>query len=162
MLCGATHNLAASGPGSLIGALLAGRVADRIGFGPTIAHMQVLTGVARLCIPLAAVSGVTLPVLIVGEFLLGVARPIFNINQLSLRQAVTPDHLQGRMNASIRFLMWGAVPLGALAGGIAAERLGILPVLVLAGLVTTAASLWIYRSPVWRLRRPPTAPAVPD
>ena len=53
-----------------------------------------------------------------GQFLLGFARPVFNINQLSLRQSITPDRLQGRVNATMRFIMWGVTPVGAILGGI--------------------------------------------
>ena len=41
----------------------------------------------------------------------------YNITQVSLRQAITPERLQGRMNAAMRWIVWGTIPLGALAGG---------------------------------------------
>jgi hypothetical protein len=86
-------------------------------------------------------------VLAAGELLLGIARAILNVNQLSLRQAMTPDHLQGRMSASIRFLMWSVVPVGALLGGFAAERIGLIPTMTFAAVGTTAAALWILTMP---------------
>lgn len=99
---------AAGGPGALLGALLAGPLARRFGLGPTIVGAQVLTGISRLCIPLAGgPPPLMIGVLMLGEFGLGIARPVFNINQVSLRQSITTDRLQGRVNATMRFIMWG-------------------------------------------------------
>jgi MFS family permease len=145
---------AAAGPGVLVGALLAGRVPRWFGFGPAIAHSQTLTGVSRLLTASAALLPplLTVPALVVGEFMLGVARPIFNVNQLSLRQAVTPDHLLGRMNASIRFLMWSATPAGAVAGGLIASRFGLPAAVTVAAIGGLVAAVWVYLPPVWRIR----------
>ena len=41
----------------------------------------------------------------------------YNITQVSLRQAITPERLQGRMNAAMRWIVWGTIPLGTLLGG---------------------------------------------
>jgi hypothetical protein len=109
--------------------------------------MQILTGVARCLVPLAVLVPGPAIVLASGEFLLGIARAILNVNQLSLRQAMTPDHLQGRMSASIRFLMWSVVPVGALVGGFTAERFGIVPTMTFAAVGTTASALWILTMP---------------
>ena len=58
-----------------------------------------------------------LAILLVSLFLQGLQGTIYNITQVSLRQAIVPDRLQGRMNATMRFIVWGTVPLGALLGG---------------------------------------------
>ena len=187
MLCGATHNvfcngmlvalyilyatrdlhvtpaelgvaLAMGGPGSIIGSLLASRVPAVLGLGPAIGLMQVLTGVARLAMPVAALAAPVVPpfvTLAAGELLLAVARAIFNVNQLSLRQAITPDHLQGRMNASIRSVMWAVVPAGAIAGGLLAEAIGMTATLWIGVAGTALASLWIYLTSVRDLRVAP-------
>ena len=65
------------------------------------------------------------------------------------------------MNASIRFLMWVATPLGALLGGLAVECLGLVPVLAVAAIATGVAALPLYLSPVWRRHRPPPAAETP-
>ena len=95
----------------------------------TLFDTQVLTGVARAFVPLASLAPSPLAALVAGEIVLGIARSIANVNQLSMRLALTPDHLQGRMTASVRFLMWSVVPFGALAGGFAAQRFGLVPTL---------------------------------
>lgn len=149
---------AAAGPGSLIGSLLAARVPRAAGLGPTIGAMQVLTGVARLAMPVAALAASAVPpflTLAAGEFTLAVARTIFNVNQLSLRQSITPDHQQGRMNASIRFVMWAVVPLGALAGGWLGDAIGLVPTIWIGVAGTTLASGWIFLTSVRTLRQAP-------
>lgn len=187
MLCGTTHNVfsngmlvalyvlfatrelqvqpaelglvfAAAGPGSIIGSLLATRVPRMIGLGPAIGAMQLLTGAARLAMPVAALAAAAVPpfvTLAAGEFLLAIVRTIFNVNQLSLRQSITPDHQQGRMNASIRFVMWAAVPFGALLGGFLGERIGLLPAIWIGVAGTTLAALWILLTPVRSLVKAP-------
>ena len=140
--------LAAGGPTALIGSALAARYGRRFGMRGTLASTQVLTGVARAFVPLAALSPSPLAALVAGELLLGIARSIANVNQLSMRLALTPDHLQGRMTASVRFLMWAVVPFGALAGGLAAERFGLVPTLVVAVAGTFASSLGYLLIPV--------------
>ena len=81
---------------------------------------------------------------------------VYNITQVSYRQRVTPPDLLGRMNASVRFLVWGTQPLGALAGGTLGATLGIVPVmwLVTAGLLV--AALPVALSPLARMRDLPT------
>lgn len=190
MLCGTTHNLfsngmavalyvlyvtrelhitpaqlglifAFGGPGALVGALFAARTSRTVGLGRTLISAQLLTGVARACLPLAGIlPQAAMPLLAVGELILGVARPLFNINQVSLRQTITPDNLQGRMNASIRFLMWAIVPVGSLLGGFAAQWIGLRPTLIVAAVGTTLAAGWMVFSPVRPLRQQPAeAPA---
>jgi MFS family permease len=150
--------LALGGPGALIGALATARVTKRFGVGPTIVSMQILTGISRLLIPLAVGSlPIILTLLMWSEFLLGVARPIFNITQVSLRQAVTPDRLQGRVNASIRFVMWGVTPFGALLGGVLGELIGLRATMLIAAIGVSIATVWIFFSPVRTLREQPVA-----
>jgi MFS family permease len=138
---------ASGGPSALLGSVVASRYGRRFGMRHALTHMQILTGVARSLVPLASLTAAPLVVLIAGEVILGVARSIFNVNQLSLRLAMTPDHLQGRMTASVRFLMWSAVPLGAIAGGLAAERFGVVPTMTIAAVGTTASALWFLLIP---------------
>ena len=50
---------------------------------------------------------------------------VYNINQVSLRQAITPERMQGRMNATMRFIVWGTIPVGATIGGVIATAVGV-------------------------------------
>src|SRR5207253_6830489 len=65
------------------------------------------------------------PLIVVGLMLYSYGGVVFNITQISLRQAITPDRLQGRMNAVMRFVLWGAIPLGALLGGVLATTIDL-------------------------------------
>jgi MFS family permease len=148
---------AAGGPGALLGSLLAGRLARQFGLGATIIGSSVVSALSTLLIPLA--SGPTLVVagiLMLASFSVGMTNPIYNINQVSLRQAITPDRLQGRMNASVRFLVWGTIPIGALMGGLLGEALGLRPTIAAMALCTLLAPLWVLFSPVRTLRTQPS------
>jgi predicted MFS family arabinose efflux permease len=151
--------LAAGGPGALLGALTAGRVANRFGLGATIIGALMVTELSNLLVPLA---GGPLPLavgmLAVATFVGGIGNPVYNINQVSLRQAITPDRVQGRMNASMRFIVWGTIPIGSLLGGTLGELLGLRPTLVLMATGSLLAGAWVIFSPVRGLKSPP-APA---
>ena len=135
------------GPGAFVGSVFAARYGRRFGMRTTLVHMQIGTGIARFLVPLAAFVPAPIVAVAAGELLLGVVRAIFNVNQLSLRQAMTPDEMQGRMSASIRFLMWAVVPLGALAGGFGAERIGLQATMTVAAIGTTLAAGWFLLLP---------------
>src|SRR5205085_1279884 len=126
------------------------------GLGTTIIGAITVAGLANLLIPLA--SGTPLVItgmLMTAMFIGGAASPIYNINQVSLRQAITPDRLQGRMNASMRFLVWGTIPLGALLGGALGQAFGLWPTIAAMALGELVAPLWVLLSPVRQLRVQP-------
>src|SRR5262249_11108221 len=128
----------------------------RFGLGPTIVGSVFLGGLANLLIPLAAgPSWLVTAILMLSSFVVGLSNPIYNINQVSLRQAITPDHLQGRMNASMRFIVWGTIPIGALLGGALAEVFGLWPTILVMSLCDLAAPAWVLFSPVRDLRTQP-------
>ena len=102
--------------GSIVGALLAGRMQRRFGVGPTIVGTAIFGSFGGLLYPLAPHS-FPLPFLMAGQAIFGFGAISYNITQVSLRQAITPERLQGRMNAAMRWLVWGTIPLGELAGG---------------------------------------------
>jgi hypothetical protein len=140
--------------GLLFGAM-ASSLANRVaGVGPTLLVCQLLTGLAYLLVPLASL-GLAFLVLVVSQLLLDLVRATFYITAVSLRQAVTPDHLLGRMTASYRTVILGVFPVGALAGGIVGTRLGLVPAIVFGGLLTLAASGWLLTPPVYSLRAHP-------
>jgi MFS family permease len=152
--------------GALIGALGARQIAARLGVGPTIVGSALVLGLGGLLIPLASGPlAVAISLLTLGFFVGNFANPIYNITQVSLRQAITPDRLQGRMNASMRFLVWGTIPLGALVGGSLGTLLGVYPTLVIAAIGGLIPFLWVLFSPVRRLREypdPVSDTAMPD
>jgi MFS family permease len=110
--------------GSIVGALVANRMQKRLGVGPTILIPIAVSSVALLAYPLAPRS-FPLPLLIAGNALFGFGAVTYNITQVSLRQAITPERLQGRMNAAMRWIVWGTIPLGTTAGGAIATAWGL-------------------------------------
>ena len=80
---------------------------------------------------------------------------VYNIAQVSLRQAITPERIQGRMNSVMRFIVWGAIPLGSFAGGILASLIGIKATLIISGVGCTLAFLPVLFSPVRSVREMP-------
>ncbi len=142
--------------GILVGALAAGRIAARIGVGRTILWSMVLSGPALLLAAFAQ-PGTAIPILIASTFLASFAAVVYNINQVSLRQAITPERIQGRMNATMRFLVWGTIPIGQIIGGIlASTALGARGALVVGGVLGCFAFVPILLSPVRSLERIPT------
>lgn len=155
--------LTLGGAGLLIGAVSASRIVGRLGLGPTLAVSILISGVGLAIVPLALYIS-TVPILTalwIGLWmgLSNVFIPVYNINQISLRQAITPDRLQGRMNATIRTLVWGVLPLGSFVGGILGVYLGILPTLVFGALVSTLGVVWISFAPFVSLRDVPPTPS---
>jgi MFS family permease len=149
--------LSIGGPGALLGSLVAGPTAQRFGLGPTIVGSIALSGLSSLLVPLAGATGTaTVGVLMLAAFVAGVTSPLYNINQVSLRQAITPHRVQGRMNASMRFVVWGTIPIGALLGGALGEAFGLQQTILAMAVGTLLAPLWVVFSPVRHLQRQPS------
>lgn len=141
----------------IIGALYAGRIAERFGLGRTLAACALLFGIAQLA-PVVAIWRFPVFFLLVSQLLMSFANPVYNVNQVSLRQAITPDELQGRMNATMRTIVWGTLPLGALIGGLLGNAIGVVPTIALAGVITLSASSFIRFGQVYELSAAPSSP----
>ena len=140
---------AAGGPGALLGSAAAGVSTRRLGLGPQIVFSQVLAGAAIMIIPLAAWQhAAAVPLLFISSFLAGFTITLGSIGELSLRQRITPQHLQGRMNATMRSLNWSTVTAGALIGGLLGESIGLAPTLLVGALGSLLSCLWLVFSPV--------------
>ena len=133
--------------GFVVGALISRRMADRFGVGRTIVWSIGVGSAGGRLLPIAT-SAVAIPWIVAGQFLVSMGSPIYNINQVSLRQAITPFRLQGRMNASMRFMVWGTMPVGSVIGGVLGTVIGLRPTLVVGGVGLASAFLWVALSPV--------------
>jgi MFS family permease len=139
--------------GYLIGAVTTSRISARLGVGPTIV-LGAAMGAGTLLIPLAPQDS-PIPYLIAGQALVGFGLPLYNVTQVSLRQAITPERLQGRMNSVMRFIVWGVIPLGALAGGAIASAVGLRAAIWVGAIGVSLAFLPVLISPVRSLRTVP-------
>jgi hypothetical protein len=77
------------------------------------------------------------------------------VNQVSFRQAIVPIELQGRLNATMRFLVWGTIPIGSIIGGILGGILGLRTAIGISAIGATLAFLWVLLSPVRRITEIP-------
>jgi MFS family permease len=144
---------AVSNIGYLVGALLANRLSRRFGVGPTI--IIGASGSISLLLLAAAPTSNPIPFLIAAQAISGMGIPIYNITQVSFRQAITPERLQGRMNSVMRFIVWGVMPLGALLGGSLATWFGPRTAIWVGAIGMSLAVLPVLLSPVRTLRKMP-------
>ena len=140
--------------GGLLAAFVASRLSARIGGARSTILGIALSGGALL-VP-ASFPGPGLALFAAGMFLTAFGSVIYNVNQVSFRQALCPPRLLGRMNATMRFIVWGTLPLGALAGGAVGSWLGVRPTLWLAAVGEVLAIVWLLASPLRGMRDFPT------
>lgn len=139
----------ALGFGALFGALATKRVTKRFGIGRAMIFGTLLNAFAIVLIPLASGSKFSMVlILIAAHFLLPIGIQIHGINLMSLRQSITPNNLQGRMNASFRFINVCTMMLGALVAGILGEFIGLRATLVVAACGMFLPFLRLIFSPV--------------
>jgi MFS family permease len=144
---------AVGGVSSLTGAVLAARVTRRFGIGPAMIGGLLLATIGILFMPLARGAGVVALLLLLAQQVVGDGgATVYEITQTSLRQAIAPAPLLGRINAGIRFAALGMTLLGTVVGAILAQTVGYRPTLVVGALVMLAGALVIVRSPVGRRR----------
>src|SRR5256885_42146 len=128
--------------GVLVAALTAGRLTKKIRLGRAIWLGMFVSQLGPLVIALAPTQH-TLPYFVAAWLGFGFGGTLYNIDQVSLRQAITPHRLQGRMNASMRFMVWGTMPLGSLAGGVLGTTIGLRSTLLVARIGGLLAVLWV-------------------
>lgn len=140
---------------SLVGATFAGRAAARLGLGPAMTLGLAGMGAAMLLFPAAHDASVFALLLMIGQQFGDGLFVIWDINQVSLRQMITPEHVLGRVNAGFRVAGQGAMLAGALAGGLLGELAGLRFTLVLASSGLMAAAVVVMLSPAWSAKHAP-------
>jgi MFS family permease len=146
--------------GFIAGAFANRPLVRRLGIGRMIAYPALLSSLMLFAFPAAPTSN-PYPVLIVGGFADAFIAFFANVNQLTLRQSITPQRLLGRMNSVARFMYWGTIPLGSALGGVAAESMGLRTMLYAAAACATVACIPIALSPIRKLRELPEPPPEP-
>ena len=149
--------LAVGQVGTVVGAVFSGRLARRYGIGRTIVWAALLTNIGIVAVPLAPPSRPE-PVLMLGFLLGGLFGNVFNVNQLSLRQSITPERLQGRMNSVVRFMYWGPQPVGMVIGGALGSTVGLRETLWFSAAGAALAMLPLALNPIRRLHGIPDLP----
>jgi MFS family permease len=137
--------------GGLVGATTAAWFARRVGEGRAIPLSIAITAPFTALTPLAAL-GSPATLLVISTFGFSWGAVVYNVTQVSFRQRLCPPHLLGRMNASVRFIVFGTMPLGGLIGGALGMWIGVLPTLWLAVGGQVLAALPVVLSPLLGMR----------
>ncbi|MDE2800687.1 MAG: MFS transporter [Gemmatimonadota bacterium] len=138
-----------AGGASIIGALSAVPLAKRMGAGWLMIIALLLEGIAMAVLPFAGSFGwMKLPAVIAIQAVFSLALTLFSISQISLRQAVTPDRLLGRINATRRLVVFGIIPIAALSGGYLGETFGWEATLLISAAVMMVAFTYLILSSV--------------
>ena len=162
------------GLGAFGGIALSSRLTRLFGVGPVIIAGMILGGLgtipyalanSSLSAPIFSATGIPVLgsfrldlnalILMMGGFVTSIGVVVYNINQVSLRQAIVPKSIQGRMNASMRWIVWGTIPAGAIAGGVLAEVFGLREAIVIGVIGGIFSFLWVFLSPVRSLKDVP-------
>jgi len=147
--------------GGLVGSLLARRIAERIGQGPTIWISALCGGPTLFVVPFVHRDW-TLALMALGQLVWWTSAVVYNITQVSFRQGLCPPELLGRMNATMRFLVWGTMPLGGLIGGSLGAWLGVRETILIAAIGGSLVWLPPFLSPLRTMRELPSYEAVPN
>jgi MFS family permease len=119
--------------GVLAAAFVTAWITKRLGVGRTLVLMAFGFSLSGLPVAFAPDSLIWYAVALSG-FMGGFCGVGWNINQVSLRQAITPPRMQGKMNATMRFIVWGTMPIGAILGGALASVVGLQTTIVIGAL----------------------------
>lgn len=142
--------IACGGCGYFLGSAITRRLSAGAGLGATLIGSAVIIGMAALLVPAASFFPAFAIPLLMGHQLIGdSAAGVYLVQELSLRQKRAPDEVRGRVNATMQMFFRGTMPIGALAGGILADSIGMTNTLFLAG-ITMAASAVLLMGVPWR------------
>ena len=141
--------------GSLLAAFTATRISRRFGIGPTSIVVAALFAPSWILWALAPAGNEAIPFLVAAQLVFGFTVVVYNIAQVSYRQAICPPRLQGRMNSVMRFIVWGTIPLGTISGGALATWIGLRETMVVGAIGGGLAFLWLLFSPQRHLHELP-------
>lgn len=142
-----------AGLGAIIGSLAAAPLARRAGIGRTMVAGEVMFTGGFLAVPLAFGPPLTATAIIgAGFVIVGIGLMLLDANASTMLQALIPGHLMARATAANDQLNMGVRPLGALAGGLLGQWLGIHPALWIGTLGALGAALCLVASRVRHFR----------
>lgn len=144
--------------GGLAGAIATPHIVRLVGEARAIPLSAIAFSVVACFLPLAATfPAVAFPLLVAQGFVASFTVLLYNITQVTFRQRITPSRLLGRMNASIRFCVWGVMPLAALAAGGLGTWLGVVPTMWIGAAGQLLSAAFVVIGPFWALRALPDA-----
>lgn len=144
--------------GGLVGAIATPRIIALVGEARAIPISAIAFSVIALLLPVAAtVPDVAFALLVAQSFVGSFTVLVYNITQVTFRQRITPRRLLGRMNASIRFVVWGVMPIAALIAGGLGTWLGVVPAMWIGALGQLASAGFVVFGPFWSMRALPDA-----
>lgn len=144
--------IAVGNVGFVLGALAVGSATARFGVGPILVASGLLGAIATMILPFA-VGATAAAFLLAGRFVGAFAIPFYNVNARALRQSRAPREALGRVNAVFRLIDWGALPIGALLGGLVGNVFGLRATLVMAAVLGVMSAAWLVWSPLRQVRR---------
>lgn len=144
--------------GGLLGAIATPHIVRRVGEARSIPLSAIAFGTIACLLPLAATfPAIAYPLLVVQFFVASFSVLLYNITQVTFRQRITPPRLLGRMNASVRFCVWGVMPIAALLAGGLGTWLGVVPTMWIGAVGQALAALFVVTGPFWGMRALPDA-----
>jgi MFS family permease len=158
---------AVGGVGGVLGALTAMKMTKRLGVGRALVLGILLSGVTVVLYFVPPNTefyrhsywlSTSFYLLLASFFVLSLGVMWYNIPQVSYRQSVVPTEIQGRMNATMRTIVWGVMPLGGLLGGALGEFIGVHETVGLMTALGALTFLFILLSPVRLIKEFPTSP----
>ncbi len=146
------------GVGAVLGAAVARPIGRRIGTARAVWFSMLISAPCGLLIPLTT-RGLGLVFFVAGNVLVLAGILVYNVTILTFRQNYCPPRLLGRVVATMRFVLFGAMPIGPLLAGVLAETLGTRPALWLLLLGNVLPVFVLAASPLRHLRDLPERPA---
>ena len=138
------------GVASLMGSAAASRISAKLGLGATFIGSATITGLGSFLIPAAHSGGIVwaTSMIVLSQFVCDFNLTVYNVHELTVRQTLAPQEMLGRVNASMRLLTFGVLPIGSALGGLIAVPLGMPGAMVVAASGIAASTLWLICSPV--------------
>jgi predicted MFS family arabinose efflux permease len=144
--------IVACGNLGFVGALAAPALGRRFPAGQLMIVTLLGTVAATFVIPLASV-GQAIPVMIAVQITAALCIPAYNVTQVSLRQRLVAPEQLGRMSATMKTVVWGVMPVGALLGGALGSTIGIVPTICVGAVVMLSAIPWLFAPEIRALPR---------
>jgi MFS family permease len=140
--------------GALLAAAVVRRLTSRFRLGRLIVVGIAISSAGGILIPLASRDFAAL-LLIVSFAAFSFGGVVYNVSQGSYRQAIAPDRMQGRMNATMRFIVWGTLPIGSFIAAVLGTTIGLRPTLWVAAIGQLTAVLPVALTSVRSIERIP-------